>query len=56
MEENKISKFIKTLRETSIIGGERRKRKMDEEIEKQTSTTNQEKMEDVNKHKWKGQM
>jgi len=54
MAEGKISDFIKSMREKSLIGGDRRKKRIDEELEKAEGKQKEEKMEDVNKHKWKG--
>lgn len=54
MAEDKISGFIKRMRESSLIGGDRRKKRIDEELEKAEGKQKEEKVEDVNKHKWKG--
>ena len=54
MAEDKISGFIKRMRKDSLIGGDRRKKRIDEELEKAEGKQKDEKVEDVNKHKWKG--
>ena len=56
MEDGKIANILKRMRKESLVGGEYRKAKIDRELEKAEGVDREEKVEDVNKHKWKGVM
>jgi hypothetical protein len=58
MEDGKIAAIIKKLRQGSNVGGDYRKARIDKALEEAENPkeNKNEKVEDVNKHKWKGVM